>query len=306
MALSLSAAPAAVAAVAPAASAQAAIRPAFDVVSVDPGGETVVAGRAAPNVRVALLDGARRLGEATADARGQFVIIPDPLPPGDHSLVLSTGAGGATERSNPATVSVASPPPLRSAASSPGPAPGATTAAARAGAPEVAIRSVEANAEGGLKADGAAASNAAVRLYVSGAFVGDARTAKDGRWSLTIERGISPGAYVIRADQIAPGEARVVARAEAPFTVPALAPQTAARPASPAPAPVRSPADVVVESVQTHHVGPGHTLWGISQKFYGDGSRYAVIFSANSEQIRNPNLIYPGQTFLVPSREAKP
>jgi nucleoid-associated protein YgaU len=30
--------------------------------------------------------------------------------------------------------------------------------------------------------------------------------------------------------------------------------------------------------------------------------RYAVIYNANKEQIRNPNLIYPGQVFVVPTK----
>lgn len=291
-----------------AAAAQAAGRPAFDIVSVSPDGETVVAGRAAPNARVALLDGGRTIGEATADARGQFVILPDPLRPGDHSLVLSTGAGGPAERSGAAPVSVAAPPPRVAAAPAPAASPGAAPRK-----PQVAIRSAEADGSGRLSADGVAAPNATVRLYVGGAFVGDARTAADGRWSLTIEGGMTPGAYPIRADQIGPVDARVLARAEASVTVPALAaaspaaPGTSAAPGSrPSAAAPPSPADVVVNSVQTHTVERGHTLWGISQKFYGDGARYAVIFSANTGQIRDPNLIYPGQTFLVPAREPKP
>ncbi|MGA8713668.1 MAG: LysM peptidoglycan-binding domain-containing protein, partial [Roseiarcus sp.] len=60
------------------------------------------------------------------------------------------------------------------------------------------------------------------------------------------------------------------------------------------------------DSVQTHHVERGHTLWGISQKYYGDGSRYQIIFAANTNHIRNPNLIYPGQLFVVPKPEPKP
>jgi nucleoid-associated protein YgaU len=41
-------------------------------------------------------------------------------------------------------------------------------------------------------------------------------------------------------------------------------------------------------------------LWNISSKFYGEGLRYTVIYQANSGQIRDPNLIYPGQVFVVP------
>ena len=34
--------------------------------------------------------------------------------------------------------------------------------------------------------------------------------------------------------------------------------------------------------------------------------RYSVIYKANKEQIRNPNMIYPGQTFVLPTGEARP
>ena len=141
-----------------------------------------------------------------------------------------------------------------------------------------------------------------VRLYLSGAYVGDAKTGADGRWSLTIKHGMTPGAYDVRADEISPADAKVAARAEAPFDYPAsLGCAPAGSPSAPARRRGVSPADVVLDSIQTHHVGPGNTLWGISQKFYGDGSRYEVIFAANSTQIRNPNLIYPGQTVRRPA-----
>src|SRR6202789_3717082 len=65
--------------------------PAFDIVNVDPSGEAVIAGRAAPNAKVELHDGGKTIAEATADAAGQFVIIPPALAPGDHSLSLAAG-----------------------------------------------------------------------------------------------------------------------------------------------------------------------------------------------------------------------
>ena len=164
-----------------------------------------------------------------------------------------------------------------------------------------------------MVARGAASPNATVRLYLSGAFVGDAKTSADGRWSLTIRHGMTPGAYAVRADEINPADASVIARAEAPFEFPAAPQATAAPPASAvasaddrSPPPAASPADVVVDSVQTHHVEKGHTLWGISQKYYGDGARYELIFAANANQIRDPHWIYPGQMFVVPKPQPKP
>jgi nucleoid-associated protein YgaU len=49
----------------------------------------------------------------------------------------------------------------------------------------------------------------------------------------------------------------------------------------------------------------GDTLWQISRRVYGQGVRYTTIYLANENQIRNPDLIEPGQIFTVP-KEALP
>jgi nucleoid-associated protein YgaU len=63
-----------------------------------------------------------------------------------------------------------------------------------------------------------------------------------------------------------------------------------------------SPSAVVVPKIATTTVSRGDSLWRISRLAYGAGTRFAVVYRANREQIRNPNLIYPGQTFVLPSR----
>jgi nucleoid-associated protein YgaU len=63
---------------------------------------------------------------------------------------------------------------------------------------------------------------------------------------------------------------------------------------------------VVVESVQTKRVAAGHTLWELSRNYYGDPTRYPVIYEANKWEIHNPNLIYPGEVFVVPKSGPKP
>jgi nucleoid-associated protein YgaU len=62
---------------------------------------------------------------------------------------------------------------------------------------------------------------------------------------------------------------------------------------------------VVVPNITTAIVSRGDNLWRISQRTYGEGYRYTVIYGANQEQIRNPNLIYPGQVFVLPNGEAQ-
>lgn len=64
------------------------------------------------------------------------------------------------------------------------------------------------------------------------------------------------------------------------------------RPAASSPAPKTKP--------KTHKVVKGDTLWKLSKKYYGDGSKYKKIFNANKKIIKNPNLIYVGQVLTIP------
>lgn len=56
-----------------------------------------------------------------------------------------------------------------------------------------------------------------------------------------------------------------------------------------------------VTNNKTHTVAKGDTLWGIAKAYYGNGNLYTKICQANSRQIKNPNLIYPGQVFTIPA-----
>ena len=51
----------------------------------------------------------------------------------------------------------------------------------------------------------------------------------------------------------------------------------------------------------TYTVVKGDCLWNIAKRFYGDGSKYTVIFNANKSKIKNANLIYPGQVLTIPT-----
>jgi LysM repeat protein len=51
-------------------------------------------------------------------------------------------------------------------------------------------------------------------------------------------------------------------------------------------------------AARTYTVESGDTLWAISERFYGDGSKYQVI--ADASGISNPDLIYPGQVLTIP------
>jgi len=50
-------------------------------------------------------------------------------------------------------------------------------------------------------------------------------------------------------------------------------------------------------------VAKGDCLWNIAKKkeHYGNGFAWPVIYQANRDQIKNPDLIFPNQTFKIPN-----
>ena len=83
--------------------------PTFDVLRVEPDGSAVVAGKAQPGSKLEILSNGKVIAQTTIDGSGDFAAVFDnPLPPGDHELVLrSTDASGkATQSEEVATVSV--------------------------------------------------------------------------------------------------------------------------------------------------------------------------------------------------------
>ena len=61
-----------------------------------------------------------------------------------------------------------------------------------------------------------------------------------------------------------------------------------------------SPSTLILPRTATTVVSRGDSLWRISRNTYGAGMRYAVVYRANQNQIRNPDRIYPGQVFVLP------
>jgi nucleoid-associated protein YgaU len=51
---------------------------------------------------------------------------------------------------------------------------------------------------------------------------------------------------------------------------------------------------------RTYTVKSGDTLSKIAQREYGNAGDWRKIYEANKDDIKNPDLIYPGQTFIIP------
>jgi nucleoid-associated protein YgaU len=49
-----------------------------------------------------------------------------------------------------------------------------------------------------------------------------------------------------------------------------------------------------------YEVKSGDSLSKIAKQIYGDANRYNDIFKANTDQLKDPNLIQPGQKLKIP------
>jgi len=312
--------------------------PSFDVVRIGPDGNAVIAGRAAPNSIVRIREGDEVIGQATADERGEWVVLPEkPLASGDRELSLesedSTGeihkgddnvvvlipekpAAGDTATADQTSgddaaknddaaeqpiIAMRVPKEGGTATVLQGPAPedmsketarelaeampqgsempAATAEQPAAAMPRLSIDVVDYDEEGRVAMSGKADDGTSVRVYLDNKFVGNATTGEDGNWALTIGEPIEPGQYQLRADQLDPSD-KVTARVELPFE--------------------RARPDQILEPGSRYVVQPGNSLWRIARRTYGDGLQYWVIYNQNRKQIRDPDLIYPGQIFALP------
>ncbi len=350
--------------------------PSFDIVRVDPDGQTVIAGRAVPNEPVDILLNNQTVDTVLADASGRFVTVvtapPSPTPqelrlrvrlpdraraePPDR-LAAAQAEGSVRDTAASVRELTAGPtgPVIGAASPMPemprvGPAAGAGSGpvsgvaipvpalrpdadvdrpddadrrAAAAGPPlaaagqllsdpvlilpqgeagespalvqprdeelallqhagpppdRVVLDQLTQSPDGHLMLRGRARPRHAVRVYANGREIGTVPV-DDGSWSIAVPGGRAEDIRLFRMDEIGrTGE--VESRIEVPF------------------APTDAASQVLRDRKIT--VQRGDNLWRIAEQNYGEGLRYSLIFGANSDLIRDPDLIYPDQVFTIP------
>jgi nucleoid-associated protein YgaU len=259
--------------------------PSFDVVRVDENGNVVIAGRAAPECTIIIRDGKTEIGRVKADAAGEWVLVPEvPLAAGERQLSLFAECEGADPVQAERVIALVVPEREGAVVAVAVPRDGTGTTEilqrpALAGAP-VAVGSVDYDDDGNTTLSGVAAPGSTVRIYLDNELVGTVEADEAGRWSLTLDRKVPPGSYNLRVDQV-DDTGQVVARSEIPFI--------RATPLRDLP-----PGRIVI-------IQPGDHLWSLARQRYGSGFEYTLIYEANKDQIRDPDLIYPGQVFTLPS-----
>lgn len=160
----------------------------------------------------------------------------------------------------------------------------------RSSAPEVMsnveIDTISYSEQGDVLLSGRAQSAATlVRVYLDNAAITTLNVDTSGRWRGDLP-DVDTGVYTLRVDEV-DAEGAVTSRVETPFK--RESPEALAASGGTVDAPAKA------ITVQT-----GTTLWAIARERYGDGTLYVRVFEANSDTIKDANLIYPGQVFDLP------
>jgi nucleoid-associated protein YgaU len=275
--------------------------PSFDVVRVNPSGDTVVAGRAAPGAEVIIRQDGKEIGRARADSRGEWVFLPsEPLPSGARELTLGARLADGREIAGAGSVLLVVPERL-----APGTLAGTTLPEAPVavlsdptGAPHVlqgaggkdavgklGLNAVEYDDRGQLRFAGTALPGARVRVMIDSHQAGEAVADAKGAWSLIPSKPVTPGAHRLRLDRLGP-DGQVAEHTDYPFNRETVTAKEMAE------------GNVVVR--------PGNSLWLLARTRYGQGARYTVIYDANRARLTDPAKIYPGQILELPPAAATP
>ncbi|KQI69821.1 hypothetical protein AN189_04720 [Loktanella sp. 3ANDIMAR09] len=316
--------------VAPVAPAKPAQVTSVDTFLLGPDGVAVVAGRAKPNAEVTLMLDGVAVGQARSDASGAFAgtaeiasadqtraltFEVDGAAAGGDTILVQAGTGGpaAVVDVDTQTAQVAEPamPPVEQdpvaqetltqetlaqdsgvqadppAANIIVTADGARVAPNAAPSAQVALDAITYDDSGEVQLAGRAPQDGNLRVYLDNAPVSDAPVSGAGDFRIALP-DVAAGTYTLRIDEIA-ADGTVASRVETPFQ-------------KEDPAAIRALRDdaQTVQQIATSTVQPGASLWAIATDRFGDGRMYVAVFEANRDQIRDPDLIYPGQVFVIP------
>ena len=265
--------------------------PNFDIVRVDRTGYAVIAGRAAPGAEVTVFANGEELAQTGAEADGSWALSTDtPLDAGPVELSLSmTTPDGMTIRSEQTVIILVpaqegdAPRVLRTT-------PGGATEVLQEpgdvgeGLGPLALDVIDYDDSGAVIFSGRATPGAVVQIFINRQLIGQAQANDRGRWVLSPDATINPGVYQLLIVQL-DDNGRPAYAIELPFER-------------------ASPDDIQLGDGRVI-VQPGNSLWRIARRAYGEGAQYTIIYAANADQIRDPDLIYPGQVFDVPENPAE-
>lgn len=258
--------------------------PTLDVARIEPDGQALFAGRAQPNSEVEIRIGAAVAATAQAGADGAFVAFGTVAP--DEGLrrleVIARAPDGAARETAPVFVAPApdNEPEARASIIQARPQGVAILQTTPRPADEpVTLDLVSYDEDGEVELGGRGEPLRPLRVFANALLIAETSVRGDGGWSARPGLTLAPGLYTLRVEALGEdGSVRHVV--ESPFR--------------------REGPDAMALQEGQVVIQPGDTLWRLAENLYGAGVRYTVIYQANTDRIRDPDLIYPGQVFVAP------
>jgi len=150
---------------------------------------------------------------------------------------------------------------------------------------ELQLDAISYDLEGEVTLAGRGPADSSVRVTLNNQPINLGEIGPGGQWSLDLP-DVDPGTYTLRLEEVA-ADGTVTDEIETPFL-------------REDPARIRDNPMLVDPGASVITVQRGFTLWGIAEANFGEGVLYVQIFDENRGEIRDPDLIFPGQIFALP------
>ncbi len=260
------------------------VAPAFDIVRMEKG-ETIIAGTAAKNAVVYIVDNGKKLGTEKADDNGQWVFIPKKaLKTGNHKLSLYVmGENGNRIYAKQNAILHVSKKTENEVAVLMG---NKKTKVLKAPKGEdigvLRVAKITYDDKDSVNIEGLAIKNSKVNIYMNNKLIATATTDEFGIFAVKTEYKMSDKTkQFLRADMMG-ANGKVLRRVAYNFT------------------------PIFYDGKNNMTViKKGDCLWNIALKEYGKGTEYLILFEANKSQIKDPNKIYVGQVFSILEKDGK-
>ncbi len=257
----------------------------FDIVRLDPTGNVVIAGKTIPLIKVEIYDGNDKLADVISDAHGDWVWVSDePLTKGVKRLNLKYIDKNQEYVSAENIIIINKTDKKQSSKIfkySYEDNLGIEIFNNDNQISGLALDTVEHLKTNKLKVLGRATPNSVIKIFLSGDFLGEVISNKNGSWFFEHE-DISFTPQNIMITTLINNET------------------------------IKIKTPIFEEKIKTKFlvereikVVEGNSLWRIARKTLGGGILYSEIYKNNIKIITNPDLIFPGQVFNIPNIKKK-
>tara|TARA_B100000686_G_C16693779_1_gene919284 strand:+ start:154 stop:1128 length:975 start_codon:yes stop_codon:yes gene_type:complete len=255
----------------------------FDIVRITAQGDTVMAGKTSPNSNIQIFDGEEKLASVFSDPNGEWIWVSDfALKKGIKKFNLKHTDKFGIEHNSDQNIIVflegdASEQPIIVKYSDDGPG-WAEILNKQNVVDGLALDLVDYSSDGKIIISGRSNPETQIKLYISGNFFGECISDKNGEWVFTSDYS-NYGEVNLKVSTL-------IKNQEVILNVPIFKDKLKA--------------NVLNKEEKTFVVKPGNSLWRIARKTLGGGIFYTEIYKNNIKNIKNPDLIFPGQVFNIP------